>query len=78
MREYLRNLRSHKKLTVREVSQKLGISESYYSLIENGFRQKHISVHILNNLSEIFDIPVNALIQQELEYINLKSKTCIK
>ena len=39
MRDWLKNLRIEKKLTMKELASKLGISESYYCAIENGERQ---------------------------------------
>lgn len=70
MREYLVVLRDKKSLTQKDVSKKLGISESYYNLIEHGERKKDMSIVLLYNLSKIFKISVKSLIDQELEFIN--------
>ena len=40
MREWLKNSRKEKGITMSELASKLDISESYYCLIENGERQK--------------------------------------
>ena len=44
MRSYLKKIREKNKFTQQEVSKKLDISESYYCLIENGERQKQLSL----------------------------------
>lgn len=44
MRSYLKKIREKSKFTQQEVSKKLDISESYYCLIENGERQKQLSL----------------------------------
>lgn len=70
MREYLVELRVKKGLTQKDVSSKLGISESYYNLIEHGTRQKDMSIVLLYELSQIFKISVKSLVDRELEFIN--------
>lgn len=70
MREYLVELRDKKGLTQKDVSSKLGISESYYNLIEHGTRQKDMSIVLLYELSQIFKISVKSLVDRELEFIN--------
>ena len=70
LREYLVELRDKKGLTQKDVSSKLGISESYYNLIEHGTRQKDMSIVLLYELSQIFKISVKSLVDRELEFIN--------
>ena len=65
MREWLRNLRIEKNMTQAEVGKRLGISESYYCLIENGDRQKNMDISILSKLSIIFDYPFENLAVME-------------
>lgn len=69
-REYLVKLRDENNLTQKDVSLKLGISESYYNLIERGERKKDMSIELLYDLSRIFKIPVKSLIDEELEFTN--------
>lgn len=65
MREYLVTLRKEKGLTQKQLSQKLGISESYYSQIENGERQKRMDITIIDRISLALDVPVSTLIKFE-------------
>lgn len=65
MREYLQSMRKEKKLTQKEVANKLNISESYYNQIENGERQKKMNISLINKLSKILDISIIDLISLE-------------
>ncbi len=69
MREYLRRLREEKSLTQAEVARRLDISESHYNLIENGKRQKNISVTLLKKLSNIFSVSLDFLVAEEEKLI---------
>lgn len=69
MRDYLVELRDKKGLTQRDVSSKLGISESYYNMIEHGARQKDMSIVLLYELSLIFKISLKSLVDKELNFI---------
>ena len=46
MRNWLRELRMNKGYTMKDMGEKLGISESYYCAIENGDRQKKMDMLI--------------------------------
>lgn len=63
MREWLRDLRNQKELTMKAVAEKLGISESYYCAIENGERQKRMDMLLAAGLSAVFEIPVVRIIE---------------
>ena len=65
MRKYLKEMREINNLTQLEVSKKLDISESYYCLIENGERQKVLSLDLANNLANVFGVSVEWIIEQE-------------
>lgn len=65
MRTYLLQLRKSNGMTQKDVAEKLGISESYYNLIENGNRQRDINVSILNRLSKIFNSPIKKIMGDE-------------
>ena len=65
MREYLRKLRQDAKLSQKEMSSKLDISESYYSLIESGERRKKMDIDLLSKLSDALHIPIADLIEME-------------
>jgi transcriptional regulator with XRE-family HTH domain len=65
VREYLISLRKEKRLTQKKIADKLDISESYYSQIENGERQKRMDITFIDRLSKILDIPVQEIIRLE-------------
>lgn len=65
MRDWLKNLRIEKKLTMKELASKLGISESYYCAIENGERQKNMDVTLLAGLSAALGVPIAKLVKAE-------------
>lgn len=70
MRKYLTELRNKRGLTQKDVSSKLGISESYYNLIEHGERQKDMSVILLHGLSQVFKVSLKSLADKEIDFIN--------
>jgi len=65
MREWLKNARTEKNLTMAEMGSKLGISESYYCSIENGTRQRKMDCVLVGALSAILQMPVDVIIQHE-------------
>lgn len=65
MREWLRKSRKDKQITMSDMARKLGISESYYCLIENGERQKRMDISLLTNLSDILGIPISEIVKLE-------------
>lgn len=68
MREYLVEFRKKKGLSQKDISSLLGISESYYNLIEKGTRKKDMSIGMLFNLSQIFEVSLMNLINQEIDF----------
>lgn len=65
MREWLKNSRKEKGITMSELANKLGISESYYCLIENGERQKRMDISLLAKLSDALNIPIAEIVALE-------------
>ncbi len=65
MREWLRKSRKDKQITMSDMARKLGISESYYCLIENGERQKRMDISLLTKLSDILGIPISEIVKLE-------------
>lgn len=70
MREYLIGLRTKIGLTQQEVANKLLISQNYLSLIESGNRQEDLKLSTIKGFSKVYDVTVEYLIQQEIEYQN--------
>lgn len=65
MRKYLRDLRLKKKASQQVTADALGISQNYYSCIENGTRKASIDLCLLIKLSAFFEVDLNYLIEQE-------------
>lgn len=65
MREWLKAKRSEKGLTMAQMAEKLSITESYYSYIEAGERQKKMDVSLVGKLSAALDIPVEEIFREE-------------
>lgn len=65
MREWLAEARAKAGLTMAETGKKIGVSESYYSLVENGLRQKKMDITMVTRLSSALGIPVEEIIQHE-------------
>lgn len=65
MREWLKALRNEKGLTMKDMGEKLGISESYYCAIENGERQKKMDMMIASGLATILGISVSNVVTYE-------------
>lgn len=65
MREWLKRLREDSGLTQKQVGEKLDISESYYSYIEAGDRQKVMDISLARKLSSIFGVSVEQIVEFE-------------
>jgi len=68
MREWLKNLRVEKGFTMKQLGDKLGISESYYCSIENGTRQRKMDVMLISGLSVALNTPISEIVRLESEY----------
>lgn len=65
MREYLKKLREEKGLNQQEMADKIGISKQYYSLIENGERQKKMDITLVSAIATICGVSVEKIIEFE-------------
>lgn len=65
VREYLKKLRLKKKMTKQAVADFLGISQNYYTYIENGERQKSLDLVYVSKLAELFNVSVDWIAKQE-------------
>lgn len=63
MREWLKALRGER--STADIAKLLGISQQYYSYIENGERQKRMNIQLCDRISKIFDISVEQIIEYE-------------
>ena len=67
MRSWLKEQREKKNLTQSKIAEKLGISEGYYSYIENGERQKRMDITLVTKLSDIFGLSIQQIVEFESE-----------
>ncbi len=61
MRSWLRDLRLSKKLTQKELASMIGVSQTMYSRIENGDRQKDMDLSIASKIANIFRISLKRI-----------------
>jgi len=69
MREWLKKLRTDSGLTMKEMGEKLGISESYYCAIEIGDRQKRMDLKLASGIAGIFGISVDQVVAYDLNKV---------
>lgn len=67
MRSWLKKLRQDNSKTQLEIAKKLDISESYYNLIENGERQKQLSMELAQKIADVFGVSLDYISEQESE-----------
>lgn len=65
MREWLKNLRLERNMTQQQVAAKMGVSDSYYSFIESGERQKKMDIVVIAKLAEIFQLSIQEIADLE-------------
>ena len=65
LREYLKQLREAKGLTMQELSEKLGITRQYYQMIESGERQRKMDIPIITGISKALGVPVEYIVNEE-------------
>lgn len=68
MREWLRDLRKAKGLTVKELGSFIGVSEAYMFSIERGERQKRMDIDLLAKISVVTGASLYDLLERELDY----------
>ena len=65
MRKWLREARENEGLTMKQMAEKLLISESYYCAIENGTRQRNMDISLAERISETLQIPIKEIFRNE-------------
>lgn len=65
MRDWLKEKRTDRGFTMSQMASKLDITESYYSMIEAGERQKKMDVALAAKLSSVFDMPLKQIVEFE-------------
>ncbi len=71
--EKIRRFRSEKRLTGKDMAEKLGISQNAYHKKETG--ESSISVTELLKLSQILEKPIEELLKEELSVFNIQYNT---
>lgn len=67
MREWLKTKRQEAGLTMAELAEKLALTESYYSRIESGDRQRNMSILLVDKLAEVLGMTVDQIVELERE-----------
>lgn len=65
MRAWLKEKRTDKGLTMAEMAEKLSLTESYYSRIESGDRQRKMDIILVGKLATVLDVPMADIIELE-------------
>ena len=67
MREWLKQRRTEQHLTGAELGRQVGISESYYFLIESGKRQNPMTVDMAVKLAKALNLDPTKVIRWEMQ-----------
>ena len=65
MRIWMEEARKNCGLTMKITAIKLGISESYYSMIERGERQQKLDIALAAKMAEVFGVSLEYIVHQE-------------
>lgn len=65
MRDWLKKLREKNGLSQQNVADSIDITQQYYHLIENGERQKKISMELAQKFADIFGVTLEFICEQE-------------
>lgn len=67
MRKWLKELREDNKMSQTKAASALGVSQGFWSLIENGERQKKMSLELAQKISDVFDVSIDEILKNESE-----------
>lgn len=68
MREYLRELRKERKLSQDDIAKRMGLTQSFYSMIETGERVELMTIEMAIKLANVLGIDSADLIIRELKW----------
>ena len=68
MREYLKKMREKFSFTQNDVAEELLISRTGYANIENGERQKNMTISIIVKLAKLYGMKPSEVMEMEEEY----------
>lgn len=64
-RHWLKTIRWKNRLTSKEMAKRLGLTVSYYSMIENGHRQPEMASSLMDKIKEEFGISLDDIREME-------------
>ena len=65
MRNWLKTARQKRGYTMLQISEKLGISESYYCAIESGARQKRMDMALAGRIAAVLGVGITTIVRNE-------------
>ncbi len=67
MRTWLKEERVKQRLTQKQVADAIGVTESFYSLVEADKRQKKMDITLAVRLANVLGMEVNEIVRREAE-----------
>lgn len=68
MREFLRDLRKERKLSQDDIAKRMGLTQSFYSMIETGERVERMNLEMAIKLANVLEIDSGDFIEREMEW----------
>lgn len=68
MREFLRDLRKERKLSQDDIAKRMGLTQSFYSMIETGERVERMNLEMAIKLANVLGIDSADFIKREMEW----------
>lgn len=68
MREFLRDLRKERKLSQDDIAKRMGLTQSFYSMIETGERVERMNLEMAIKLANVLGIDSGDFIEREMEW----------
>ena len=65
MRDWLKEARTQQRLTMKQMADAIGVTESYYSMIESGNRQKKMDVSLAIKLGNVLGLSLQEIVDAE-------------
>ena len=65
MRDYLKQLREDRGLSMQDLADKLDISRQYYQMIESGERQKKMDITLVRGIATALHVSLESIIEEE-------------
>ena len=69
MRDWLKDMRIESGFTMKDMAARLDITEAYYSMIESGKKQRHMTLDLAKRLAAALDSDFAEIVKQEEKYV---------